>query len=259
MATRVVGVKEAGWLTLRCPAVAQETKCIQVVLTNHKATNCTDHESRYTKSNPNGQEKETVRVRGLRVYGPPEESPESPETPAELSKRLLSESVAATFHHLAKEVFGEMLTEIDGGSHPSPIEREREEDRASEAGTHKDTASGTHKLVRVGSHLREHVVALLFDRAELRGLNDLQCSVYDLIFRQLENESARYAGGAVHDDVVGFELCNMAASLSGSDAGRDFMAHPPTAMTLLRLLSCSSSRVQRQVPSPGAGMDPRSL
>jgi len=82
------------------------------------------------------------------------------------------------------------------------------------------------QLVRVGSHLREHVVALLFDQSSI-GLNKLQCGVYDLIFSQLERERDRYASQGTSNDVVGFELVNMAASLSGTVGGRKFMSDPP--------------------------------
>ena len=70
---------------------------------------------------------------------------------------------------------------------------------------------------------------------------------------QLQREHERYAKEGTTDDVVGFELIGMASSLSGSDGGCKFMAHPPTAATLLQLLGCASRRIQRQA-SRGLGL-----
>jgi len=143
IATMDVALKEAGWLTLRCrdggegSALPRDTKCVQIELANHK-------------------EKETVRVRGFKAFAASEPltEGEAAESPGELSRRLVSESVAATFHHLAGEVFGDMLA--DGSSGAPPGEEEKEEERAPEAST---------RLVRVGSHLREHVVSECRTRA----------------------------------------------------------------------------------------------
>ena len=161
-----------------------------------------------------------------------------------LEKRLVSEKVASAFHHLAGEIFGSMLT---GSGIKGGMEEEATDEEGHPAMGDMDEAEPC-QLVRVGSHLREHVVALLFDQSsDLGGLNTLQCSVYDLIFSQLERERDRYLSEGTSDDVVGFELVNMAASLSGTSGGRQFMSHSPTAATLLRLLSTASRRIQKQV------------
>ena len=68
-----------------------------------------------------------------------------------------------------------------------------------------------------------------------------------------------YVKEGTADDVVGFELINMAASLSGSDGGCKFMSHPPTAATLLRLLACPVLQVPHLEPCFPGGFGPASL
>lgn len=108
-------------------------------------------------------------------------------------------------------------------------------------------------LVRAGSvNLREHIVSLLFSKGTGK-LPPLQSQVCDLIFGELQQETARMQSEVARNqmklsnDTFSFELMNLVLALSGTPAGLKHLASlPGTIATICSLMQIGSSRLQRQ-------------
>jgi len=98
----------------------------------------------------------------------------------------------------------------------------------------------------------------MFDK-ESTGLSELQKSVFELVFSEIEREApqlqqAMEASKDVEDeqeddsvDGYCFELTSMVLALSGAVVGREFLANPQLLGVLLSLLPVGSPRIQRQI------------
>jgi hypothetical protein len=174
-----------------------------------------------------GSDEKAARLRGLRLLvAAPSQSPHAALT--------VNGMTMAVFRELAMRVFGSIV----------PVEDPAAGSIAGGAG-----GRGPPALKRQASSLSSRVGALLFGQKS-SGSAEFQRRLLDTIFTELSRECDKRLGGSgdasPSDDSV-FEMVCLLVSITESEGGRGLVASGRFVALLINLLSCATSRVQRQV------------